>query len=163
MQCVFFHAFLQSFLRSFQLHVVSIGGIYESMDRNGMTQYEPAEITFRQIYFVFRRQSAEEAKQADQQQTEQFDPYDPESRVVNPYDPEHMRIGNNPDHRGIVTSPDDIIKTTPHYEIQSATLDSRRDVDILKQTCPYGTTGRVMTTFYPVPGRTQTFESPKFV
>ena len=105
---------------------------------------------------VFRRQSAEEAKHGDPQQTEQFDPYDPESRGIgiNPLDPEH---------RGIVTNPEDIIKTTPHYQLQSATLDSRRDVDILKQSCPYGTTGRAMTTFYPVPGRTQIYESPKFV
>ena len=112
---------------------------------------------------LFRRQSTEEAKHRDTQQTDQYNPYDTESRVINPYDPEHTGIMIKPEHGGIVTSPEDIIRTTPNYDLQSATLDSRRDVDILKQDSPYGTRGRAMTTFYPVTARSQAYESPKFV
>ena len=89
----------------------------------------------------------EQQQQQQQREAEQYDPYDPES---------HLCFSTSPQ------TEDSTAKTfTAHTcPLQTcSTLDSRREVDILKQSCPYGTNTRA---YCAVP-RTRLYESPKFV
>ncbi len=99
---------------------------------------------------IFRRSSTEEPpRPGPHSHPEHYDPYDPQSREF-------------------CTIPEDISKTEPHYQLQTCTtldtrLDNRTDVDILKQTCPYGTTGRPGSCQPIVMDRTHQYEYPKLV
>ncbi len=92
-----------------------------------------------------REQQHQHQHHQQQQQPEPYDPYDPESHVCYPASPPS----------------EDLSKTfTATCPLQTcSTLDSRREVDILKQSCPYGTSPRA----YCPANRAHFYESPKFV
>ena len=86
-------------------------------------------------------------REQQQQQVEQYDPYDPESHICYPVSPQTEELAKT--FTAAHTCP---LQTC-------STLEGRTEIDILKQSCPYGTNPRA----YCPATRTHVYESPKFV